>query len=261
MKNKLLCSIIPLLFISLFACSNNEKVETEDDFINKFKLNLTNLSSNCNYVSGHQSDEYYYGAISTVINETNNKTRYKDNFTKINFKQDYDSSIVNGTKEIGVINNKFYQIVDYGEGDSNNYVQYINYDEKYIESNIGIGFSATYFTSSYDTCKNLADSSESKKYKFEYNYHDVDITKDGEVELYLIYEQYSNKEVTIKYERADKLVIKDKKIIKSVSTILYSLMDNTNYIYSNSSFDYSYGEYKVYDETKLDPNNYQEKTN
>lgn len=262
MRHNYLLLLTSLISINLLVSCNKEDtptVETEDQFITKFKNKLISLSEDCSKKEGTQTDENYYGAITVKVTEDNTKIRYKDNFVKADFVQTYETDKISGTEEVGIKDNKFYLIRDYGKDDPNNYVIYANYDEKYSEDNLSVGFSRSYFGGGYDVCKNFIDSNESIKYKFEYNYHDVDLSKDGEVRLYLIYEQYSSKTVAVKYEREDYLTIKDNKIIKSKSTVLYSLMDNTNYNYSQSTFNYFYDAYKEYTGTKLNPSNYSEK--
>lgn len=263
MRYKYLLLLTSLISINFLASCNKNKEEipeTEEQFITKFKNKLISLSDDCSKKEGTQTDENYYGAITVTVKEDNTKIRYKDNFVKADFVQTYDGNDkINGTEEVGIKDNKFYLIRDYGKDDPNNYVIYAKYDENFSEDNLSVGFSRAYFGGGYDVCKNFIDSNESIKYKFEYNYHDVDLSKDGEVKLYLIYEQYSSKTVVVKYEREDYLTIKNNKIIKSKSTILYSLMDNTNYNYSVSTFNYSYDAYQEYSGTKLNPSNYSEK--
>lgn len=132
-----------------------------------------------------------------------------------------------------------------------------NYDTTACESYISTSQSMDlyYSVGFFDSFKlNVIDSvvsyvnnyKENYNVKLEYNFEDVDLSSDGDKQLYIKLSIVNSGSVLFSFEREDNITIENKKVTYSDSTYLISQQDGVNQQYRNNKNTYKFGELEEY---------------
>ena len=168
-----------------------------------------------------------------------------------------------GKEELALIQNSyddnyFYKIYDY-EGTSEDYLEKMSYKKEYEENFLDFGFGRI-------EALNILTLKQFLGHK------DFDCTieglknelEDGEWPLTYTLTQFEPMCTLVKAKiiYKDIITIKDGKIIKATQELenaMYAAGKKGNWVITNSSFEYEHGDYKTFDGTLLNPNDFHEK--
>ena len=132
-----------------------------------------------------------------------------------------------------------------------------NYDTTACESYISSSQSMDlyYSVGFFDSFKlNVIDSvisyvntyKDTYNVKLEYNFEGVDLSSDGDKQLYIKLSIVNSGSVLFSFEREDNITIENKKVTYSDSTYLISQQDGVNQQYRNNKNTYKFGELEEY---------------
>lgn len=161
----------------------------------KFQIYLAKfdkLGFDANKVS-YSTTRVDYNGIEIESFQEGNAIEYQDNFYREEFSQKTESSTSTGIYEKGqtVVNNvdAFYLITYYGDGDSNNKVNYYRRDSASFQEFSCTSFKAYYLNSflnyAYSHYLSFKDDNKYTKFILECDDNDVDFTIDGTKNLTL----------------------------------------------------------------------------
>lgn len=275
MKNNLL--IITFLPLVLVSCNENissssylvnsfisssveslssissSNVRTQKEIVEDFKDDLLKINYQVSSSSYVTNQEDYYG-ISVELSEEGEIRLYQDNFIVKEFEQTIGEDKVEGRSESGINDDKIYQITYYGEQDDNNSVKYYldnDYNRKVI---FDIGFINEYVNNILDVTLNYL---ENVKYKVSLvtNFDQIDLESDGEKSLQFRLISYAPNGIDKieEVQRDDILVIQNRKILSSKTTMIYSLQDGVNYKYMEKNTFYHYESLETYNGVRINP--------
>lgn len=276
MKKKCLFILLGCL-LSLVSCHQDNKkdsspkmdssfsnpIEIEDSRITalkEFREELLQLEAMVSKKTYKTSQIDYYG-IEIESSEEGTVSVYQDNFIVTEFSQSIaDEKAVTGRREMGItgskVNSLIYQIDYYGENDDANKTQYYYNTPENVKYLLNVGFIQSYLFSIINLTIDYL-STKGLRITLLTNFNTIDLSKDGVVTLQYRFTNtsiYGVKEEEV--QRDDVLTIQDGKIIKSNTTMFYSLKDGINSQYMEQEVNYEYGEIPAYNKDKLDPANY-----
>lgn len=276
MKKKYLFVLLGCM-LSLVSCNQDNKKDSspkiessysdpiiiEDSRITalkEFREELLQLEATVSKKTYKTSQVDYYG-IEIESSEEGTVNVYQDNFIVTEFSQSIaDEEAVTGRREMGITGSKvnplIYQIDYYSENDEANKTQYFYNTPENATYLLNVGFVQSYIFSIINLTIDYL-STKGLRITLQTNFDMIDLSKDGVVTLKYRFTNtsiYGVKEEEV--QRDDVLTIQGGKIIKSNTTMLYSLKDGINSQYMEQEVNYVYDEIPAYNGEKLDPANY-----
>lgn len=241
--------------VSSSSLSSSPTKKTEKEKVEDLKKDLLKLNHKVSSNTYSIVQEDYYG-ITIEVEETGSTTLYTDNFIVNEFEQKIGDTSLSGRSETGINNNKIYQLMYYGENDTNNSIKYYVDNDTNREQIFDIGFVNEYVTNILNVTLSYLNNEENK-ISLITNYEQIDLFSDGVKKLQYRFISYApnGKDKIEEVQRDDTLTITNGKITRVKTVMFYSLQDGVNSKYMEKDISFSYEKLVSFEGEKINPNN------
>ena len=231
-----------------------DKEETEEELFSRLKTTFFEMDKNVVKANEVAKQTNNYGGLNLDTTITSVSTKYANNFVKTNASASMGESSYSYTEEKGIVDNStYYSVTEYSEGDSDNKAVLYYLGDDPANEEFSVGF-ASFFASIM--VNGIIDFEKTQQGTVTYNFADIDFTTDGIKNLYL--KCLAGKEDDFDYKIEIEAAINiEKGLIKDANIVaLQSLINDTNYIYTEREVTYETGELTEYKGEKIDYTKY-----
>lgn len=231
-----------------------DKEETEEELFSRLKSTFFEMDKNVIKANEVANQTNNYGGLNLDTTITSATTKYSNNFVQTKANAVMGESSYSYIEEKGIVDEStYYSVTEYGEGDSDNktVLYYLGDDPENEEFSVGF---ASFFASTM--VNGIIDFEKTEQGTVTYNFADIDLSIDGIKNLYLkcLVGKEDDFDYKIEIEAAINIengLIKDANIVA-----LQSLINDTNYVYTEREITYETGELTEYKGEKIDYTKY-----